>query len=1153
MNPNIENAESIFTAARDIADPVQRRDFVASSCAAEPALRHKVQALLDAFDAAGEFLSEPKGTSASGGGVCGTPATPASVSSVSPGDDIGSVIGPYKLLQVIGEGGFGTVFMAEQAFPVRRRVAFKIVKLGMDTRQVVARFEQERQALAMMSHPHIAKVFDAGATGLGRPYFVMELCTGDPITEYCDHKSLTVEERLRLFVQVCQAVQHAHQKGVIHRDIKPSNILVSTQDGVPYVKVIDFGIAKATSSRLTEKTLFTEHKQFIGTPQYMSPEQAEGSLDIDTRTDVYSLGVLLYELLTGVTPFDPRQLRAEAYEQMQRIIREVDPPPPSTRVSRRGADSAAVAASRRVEAGRLCTLIRGELDWIVMKALEKNRQRRYETANGLAMDVECFLAKEQVLAAPASVLYRAKSFLRRHRAAVITASVVILALLVGLGLSIAGFVQARLASDRAESAQLAEASARGVAEAQRARADLQSERLRQELYISQISRVQSIIENGGAEAVKPILESCDPGLRGWEWHRLSLLADRSDHTLRAHQSTNYYLAGIAEYSPDGRRFLTFGDRSVLRVWDAESFQMLLEIKLPDNTEVMAASWSSDGAAIAIGAHPQVVCVYDSTGGKELHRCTPTADAGFVRSVAMNPSGTLLAYGTWFGPTTIADLRTGKTIQELGGSLGRAEALRFTADGARLVIGSLGNDVSIVDTGAWKRLFTQRGAGFVVLDGALSHDQRKVATVGEDGRLWVRDAESGRLIYAVSSGKSGASCVAFDPADNYIAVGGPEGLAFFDATNGERLGSLTGHDNRVIGLSFHPQGRYLLTMDVAGVVKRWHLGARQAVSTYVGTMDMTDAVFSNDSAVVYLGTYDDGIRALDARTLEVLNPGTMPIVAVWRVAVSPDGAWVAATGSDAKWGIPGKSIAVLCDRTGRVRQQWASSVGLTVFTADSRLVGTFDEGDLLTLRDAQTAQVLRKCPMPKERVCVIAGADRSELIVGCSDGVIRVISIETGAVTRTLPAHERAIDFCHLNSAGDTLVSYSGVEGVCKVWDWNRGIMSTRVDGIGRTTAIAVSPDGKRLVAGSSMGGFPVWDLSTGRKIISLGQVSGQTLAAAFSPDGGTIASCGTDHALRLWETKPPAAVELERRYQRDIERWANRRGLVWEVKSPESP
>lgn len=382
-------------------------------------------------------------------------------------------IGSYKILEVLGEGGMGTVYLAEQTSPVHRRVALKIVKLGMDTKQVVARFEAEREALALMNHPGVAKVFDAGVSDEGRPYFVMEYVPGIPITDYCDKHRLSTNERLQLFIKVCTAVQHAHQKGIIHRDIKPGNVLVAVQDGAAVPKVIDFGVAKATQQRLTEHTLFTEQGQLIGTPGYMSPEQAEmTALDVDTRTDIYSLGVLLYELLVGARPFDDEALRKAGLAEIQRIIREVDPPKPSTRLSSLGDNSTQVARMRRTEVHALSRLLRDDLDWVVMKCLEKDRNRRYDTANGLAMEIQRYLSHQPVLAGPPTAAYRLRKFLRRNKGPVLAVAAIVLALAAGVVAT--GLMYRRAIVERDRAVEAERLTAQSLKEVDAAREDAEA-------------------------------------------------------------------------------------------------------------------------------------------------------------------------------------------------------------------------------------------------------------------------------------------------------------------------------------------------------------------------------------------------------------------------------------------------------------------------------------------------------------------------------------------------------------------------------------------------------------------------------------------------------------------------------------------------------
>jgi hypothetical protein len=527
-----QQEEALFEAARNLSSPPARNTFLDQACAQDPELRKRIDALLKAEGEAEEFFNDalkfrnsPFETPAEPAEKkpCGTSEAPDAEFSFAEG--LGTRIGQYKLLQKIGEGGGGIVFMAEQDKPIRRRVALKVIKLGMDTKNVIARFEAERQALAMMDHPNIASVLDAAATETGRPYFVMELVRGVKITEYCDKNNLDNRQRLDLFIQVCHAIQHAHQKGIIHRDIKPSNILITLHDGVPVPKVIDFGIAKATQSelQLTDKTFFTAYEQIIGTPAYMSPEQAELSgLNIDTRSDIYSLGVLLYELLTGRTPFDAKKLLQHGVDAMRKTLREQEPQRPSTMVTTLQQTELTITAEHRhAEPPKLISQLRGDLDWIVMKALEKDRKRRYETANGLAMDIQRYLSNEPVAARPPSRFYRLQKLVRRNKIIFIAGGAVVIALLIGFGTSTWLFFRERearrnavAAEEKAEQAEANEMTLRQNAEAR--------ERITQATFLISQNRFDEADQllNENSFTVRPTIESAALFRSLGEWHAL---------------------------------------------------------------------------------------------------------------------------------------------------------------------------------------------------------------------------------------------------------------------------------------------------------------------------------------------------------------------------------------------------------------------------------------------------------------------------------------------------------------------------------------------------------------------------------------------------------------------------------------------------------
>jgi len=672
-------ALEIFSRAVEMASAEVRAGYLEGACGGDERLKARVEALL-AHHVQDSFLQQPAA-------VPGPRATVLRPVTEKPGDRIGR----YKLLEQIGEGGCGVVYVAEQEEPIRRRVALKVIKLGMDTKSVIARFEAERQALALMDHPNIAKVLDAGATETGRPFFVMELVRGIKITDCCDQNNLSTRERLDLFIQVCHAIQHAHQKGIIHRDIKPSNILVTLHDGVPVPKVIDFGIAKATTQqRLTDKTAYTAFEQFIGTPAYMSPEQAEMSgLDIDTRSDIYALGVLLYELLTGKTPFDPKTLLAMGLAEMRRVIREQEPARPSTRLGTMVAGELTTTAKHRhAEVPKLIHQVQGDLDWIVMKALEKDRTRRYETANGLALDVECHLKHEPVVARPPSTTYRVQKFVRRNKLMVTAGATVATALVVGSIVSTWQAIEARRARNAEKGQRLAAQTERDKAQAAQKEAEQsqqaeQQARLRADrlLYVANMNVAQLAWDQNNIGRLRQLLEdtqaSPDRGFEWYYWQRQTHLALK---TLRSHLEA---VCSVA-FSPDGQRIVTGSWDETAKVWEAASGRELLTLK-GHNDQIWSVAFSPDGQRIATGSSDQTAKVWEAASGRELLTLKGHNDQ--ISSVAFSPDGQRIVTGSGDQTAKVWEAASGRELLTLKGHSGGIASVAFSPDGQRIVTGS----------------------------------------------------------------------------------------------------------------------------------------------------------------------------------------------------------------------------------------------------------------------------------------------------------------------------------------------------------------------------------------------------------------------------------------------------------------------------------
>jgi WD40 repeat protein/serine/threonine protein kinase len=1095
------NEESVFAEALEIQDSQERAAYLDRACAGNPGLRRIVESLLAAYEE-GQFLESP------------APGLADTVDEQRVREGPGTVIGPYKLMEQIGEGGMGLVFVAEQQQPLRRRVALKLIKPGMDTREVIARFEAERQALALMDHPHIARVLDGGQTSSGRPYFVMDLVKGLPLTEYCDQAQLTPRERLELFVHLCQAVQHAHQKGVIHRDLKPSNVLVALHDGTPVVKVIDFGVAKALGQELTDKTLFTGFAQLIGTPLYMSPEQAgQSSLDIDTRSDIYSLGVLLYELLTGTTPFDRERLRTVSFDEIRRIICEEEPAKPSTLLSS-SETLAAIATARQTEPVKLTKLVRGDLDWIVMKALEKDRARRYETSAAFAADVERYLHDEPVLACPPSVGYRLRKFARRNKAALVTATAVAAAVLLALaGLAVSTVLIAREQ----------QATAKALTAETQANADLKQalERERQNAYYQRIALAEREWAANNLGRMQRLLDECPEDLRGWEWHYLKGLRYNALPPLR-HEAAVL----CAVFSPDGRRIASSDQEGWVKVWDAQTGQELLKFRAHQQ-QARAVAFSPDGRRLATASWDGWVRTWDAQTGQALPLCKHIG--GQVGSVAFSPDGRYLASGrssAGGSGVKVWDAATGDDVVTLRGPHKAVYGIAFSPDGRRLAATGPDPDnsnvtVTVWDVLTWRKQLTFGHAANASV--AFSPDSRLLSSGSQEQAARVSDAQTGQELFSLRGHTAGVSCVAFSPDGRRLASGsGDVTIKLWDVQTGQEVLTLRGgHSGGIFWVAFSPDGHRLVSASADRTVRVWEATPARGepdqgcltLRGHAGEVN-TVAFHPKDPRLLASAGRDGTIRLWDAGSGELLRTLNAHPGNVAGLAFSPDGQRLASAGRDMR-------LRVWDATKWQEVPPWPRDInsgGSVAFSPDGRLLASARYAQKsLRIWDAATGQVKLELPNPWVTASVAFSPDGRHLASANYDGTVRVWDVKTRKeVVRSPLRHGGFATSVAFSRDGRRLASGSRDETV-KVWDtttWEPRLVLS--DPTGRVQSVAFSPDGRCLAWGSTDSTVKVWD-EAGARIHTLRGHTGWVNSVAFSRDGVQIASASADGTVRIWK------------------------------------
>jgi WD40 repeat protein/serine/threonine protein kinase len=1113
------NERSIFMQALDFGDIGEQEAYLGRACGDDDQLRSRVEALLRSHRSDGSFMLDR--------GLVADLAVTVDVP--PPTERPGTVIGPYKLLEQIGEGGFGAVFMAEQTQPVRRKVALKVLKPGMDTRQVIARFEAERQALAIMDHPNIAKVLDGGATPSGRPFFVMELVKGVPITEFCDQDHLTPRQRLKLFIPVCQAVQHAHQKGIIHRDLKPSNVLVTMHDTTPVVKVIDFGVAKALGQELTDKTLFTGFAQMIGTPLYMSPEQAgQSGLDIDTRSDIYSLGVLLYELLTGTTPFDKERFKKAAYDEIRRIIREEEPPKPSTRLSDSKDSLPEISAHRHTESAKLTKLVRGELDWIVMKALEKDRNRRYEMASALAADVERYLHDEPVQACPPSALYRFRKFARRNQRVAVMASFALVLLVLAVTTLAVSYAQVQSALQRTSVAL---------------------EREKEVTYLRGIALAGRELAAGNVGRAEELLGECPEQLRGWEWNFLKRRR-YDDAPPMQHTSSVFHVA----FSPDDAQIATAGMAGTIVIWDARTGQELQRLEPQSAAFVSNVTYSLNGRYLAGALNDGTVRVWgvDSAGRAgllpDLGVLGGHGKGGKGCCVAFSPDSRTLASGGADRTVRLWDLTSGQRLDEFSGHPTAVISVAFRPGDRNVVAACDDGTVKVWDQSTRTETDSFLCEGLEYPFGAFfSPDARQLAYSCRDGVVKVWDTTTGEQVINRQTNTHACRAVAFHPEGKRIALAGFDGtLRVLDA-RGQELLTIFAHPSLVAGAVFSHDGNMLASASYDHTVRIWNATPLDGDPTsghsvtLTGHNQLVSAVdFSPDGRWLASASRDGTVRVWEVEAEEPLGSRRLPAITLrytlhhsgvlTSVAFSSDMRTLASAGWDKivkLWDLQAPVGDSLTERLSILCPTQVSSLG---FSPDGGLLA-IGQANGIAMYDPASGEEVPHFKSTLAGVPSLAFHPFRPLMIsaGASDPAVKVWDV-SGETHRFEIRHDTNPNASVAVSPDGRLVAspardQAAAEPTMKIWevDWDANTyqeLHTLRGHMRYVWKVVFSPDGRYLASGSWDSTVKIWDVKTGKELKTLRGHAGFIYGLAFSPDSRYLATASgyAGHGeVKVWD------------------------------------